>query len=121
MWLAAAAEDSEGGHASLPSSESILSRVVIALDPSGFTCKAFHDLTVRTASFFLFCMTGAFRRGVVCAHWLSLPVCAGATLSLFLFFARGFIHRGEACATGLTSSRVHKYGGLVQHALALAT
>eukprot|EP00904_Undaria_pinnatifida_P009331 jgi/Undpi1/5528/HiC_scaffold_2.g00805.m2 len=56
MWLAAAAEDNEGGHASLPSSENALSRAIIALDPSGFTCKTFHDLAKQG-----FCVTGRAR------------------------------------------------------------
>lgn len=47
-WLAAAVEDTEGhdSDGAASSSASTLDRARLDLDPPGFSCKAFQDLTV---------------------------------------------------------------------------
>lgn len=50
MWLAAAAEDTEGHDQDVASSSApanTLDRARLGLDPPGFLCKTFQDLTVR--------------------------------------------------------------------------
>ncbi|CAM9832246.1 unnamed protein product [Ectocarpus sp. 12 AP-2014] len=55
-WLAAAVEDTEGhdSDGAASSSASTLDRARLDLDPPGFSCKAFQDLTRQG-----FCVTGA--------------------------------------------------------------
>lgn len=62
-WLAAAADEGDHGEDAPPSASSnTLDRARLDLDPPGFACKAFHDLTVCACAVFLFLVISVFWR-----------------------------------------------------------
>lgn len=63
-WLAAAAEDAEGHDpdAAPSASANTLDRARLDLDPPGFLCKTFQDLTVRPLRL----------EGVICSGFIAV-------------------------------------------------